>query len=216
MQKIIKIIYFTPHSIKSILLITFLTFNASSCYHLVCEYKTRTDWWAIDNVLFCEQTEEFPYGIYGNIEGIEGAQETNEIAPVKGFRNEDKYLGFFPKNLGNFFPDLEFLAIWSSGLQEVSREDLSPFKDLRVLSFYGNKIEFLEKNLLKENKKLEYIGLGQNKINSIGGRIFNHLENLHTLHFDGNVCFSRQVASADEIGDMIEELNENCVDKKGV
>ena len=130
---------------------------------------------------------------------------------MKGFRVEKKDCKYFPGKLSNFFPNLEFLAIWEAGLSEVHQRNLAPFTELRILSFFGNDLQVLERNLLKFNTKLEYIGLGRNQIKFIEGRIFNHLKNLHSLHFDLNVCASRQVGgNRHDVWDMVEELEEKC------
>jgi len=135
----------------------------------------------------------------------------NSNSDVKGYRVYEKLLQYSPENLANFFPNLEFIAIWDAELLEIHQRDLQPYANLRILSIWKNKIEILEKNILKFNPKLEYIGLGQNRIKFVDGRIFNHLKKLYSLHFDGNVCVSRQVGDdKHEVWDLVEEIEDQC------
>lgn len=118
---------------------------------------------------------------------------------------------YLPKGLDKFFENLEFLAIWTAELKEIHAEDLAPFTKLRILSIWENEIEFLEKDLMKFNTKIEYIGFGKNRIQYVDPSVFDPLTRLHTLHFDGNDCYSKQVAG-NRIGvlKLIDEINEHC------
>jgi hypothetical protein len=120
-------------------------------------------------------------------------------------------MSYLPKGIDKFFDNLEFLAIWTAGLEKIHAEDLAPFTELRILSIWENKIEFLEKNLMKFNTKIEYIGFGKNRIQYVDSNVFHPLKRLHTLHFDGNDCYSKQVAgNRAGVLKMIEEINEHC------
>ncbi|KAL7011119.1 hypothetical protein ACKWTF_014097 [Chironomus riparius] len=190
-----------------------LLMSLTSAAELSCEYKTNTDWWAINNVYFCDQdTDLFVTKFNSNLTGVNGRHSNGKSnSDVIGYRVYEKRLHYFPAKLSNFFPNLEFIAIWDAELMEIRQRDLAPFTDLRILSIWKNKLETLEKNLFKFKTKLEYIGLGQNRIKFVDGRIFNHLKNLYSLHFDGNVCASRQVGDdKHEVWDLVEEIEDQC------
>lgn len=147
------------------------------------------------------------------IRTVNGAEFTGEVDDsVEGYRSEDKKSQYFPRGLQNFFiaDNFKFIAIWSAGLKELHQEDLAPFVNLKVFSLYGNEIEVLEKDLFKKNPKIEYLGLGQNKIKSVEGKVFRTLKNLNALHFDGNACASRQAVEKHDIWDLVEEINAEC------
>lgn len=147
--------------------------------------------------------------VLDRVEGFHREGFTN--SDVRGFRSSGKRLETFPQGLENFFNNLEFIAIWTSGLKAIHREDLAPFKKLRILSIWENDIEYLEKGLLEFNTELEYIGFGKNRIQYVDGKVFNHLRKLHTLHFDNNPCLSRQVqGDREEVWDLVEEIAEKC------
>lgn len=187
--------------------------NLTSAAELYCNYKTRTDWWAIDNIYFCDQDSDlFLTKFDTSLTAVNGQHSPGSSnSDVKGYRVYEKRLHYFPGKLSNFFKNLEFIAIWDAELMEIHQKDLAPYTDLRILSIWKNKLEILERNLFRYNTKLEYIGLGQNRIKFVEGRIFNHLKKLHSLHFDGNVCVSRQVGDdKHEVWDLVEEIEDQC------
>ncbi|KAG5669388.1 hypothetical protein PVAND_017275 [Polypedilum vanderplanki] len=200
------------------LLIILFTSSQVSSLELNCNYKFHTNWWAVDNIYFCEQTTSLvttPNDIVDKIHGEHKENYGNN--DVKGFRVDDKTMNYFPKGIDKFFPNLQFIAIWTTELKEIRQSDLAPFTKLRILSIWNNQIEVLEKDLLQFNTEIEYIGFGKNNIKFVDGKIFNHLRKLHTFHFDGNDCVSRQVAgNKHEVWDLTEEIEERCSDCRRV
>ncbi|KAL7014330.1 hypothetical protein ACKWTF_015863 [Chironomus riparius] len=180
---------------------------------LSCTYKFFTDWWAIDYAYFCEQNQAVkivdPDTRVAKVKGTH--KELKDNSDVRGFRVNGQSMAYLPKGLNKFFDNLEFLAIWTTDLMEIHSEDLAQFTKLRILSIWENKIEYLEKDLMKFNPNIEYIGFGKNRIQYVDSNVFDPLTRLHTLHFDGNDCYSKQVAG-DRIGvlKMIDEMNEHC------
>jgi hypothetical protein len=121
-------------------------------------------------------------------------QDAKSIADVKELDFNSITVNFIPRGLGVFFPNLTYLQIYNCGLKSICREDLTQFpkleglwirknelitlpddlfedtKNLKKISFYCNKIEFMSSNLFKPiiGNKLEYISFGENtKIDAI-------------------------------------------------
>jgi len=120
---------------------------------------------------------------------------------------------FFPQGFHKFFDaeKIGFIAVWTTGLKEIHQHDLSQFTKMRILSLWDNDFEVIEHDLLKFNPEIEYIGLGKNKIKFIDGNVFGHLKYLHTLHIDGNVCISKQVAdNRHGVLELVREIEEKC------
>lgn len=181
---------------------------------LTCRYKTQTNWWAIDNVYFCDLKYDLATIEPNDVVTVNGCQSYGKSnADVVGFRANNKQLPYFPNGLNDYFDaeKIEFIAVWEAGLKEIHQSDLAPFTKLRILSLWANDFEVIERDLLKFNPQIEYIGLGKNKIKFIDGDVFGHLNALHTLHIDGNQCISRQVAGdRDAVLGLLDEIKENC------
>lgn len=182
---------------------------------LTCRYKTETNWWAINNIYFCELASDLetlkPNDVITSVNGRHLDDKCN--SDVVGFRASNRQLEYFPKGLPNYFDaeNIQFIAVWETGLKEIHQSDLSPFTSLRVLSLWANEFEYIEHDLLKFNPHIEYIGLGKNKIKLVDGNVFGHLKALHTLHIDGNKCISNQVAGdRNAILDLLNEIKEKC------
>lgn len=200
---------------RNFILCLFVFTSTTLAFELTCRFKTDTDWWAINDVYFCDLKKDVEISksthVLTEIDGCHLNENTN--ADVVGFRASNKKLHLFPQGLDKYFvaEKIEFIAVWSTGLKEIHQRDLSPFTKLRILSLWDNDFEVIERDLLKFNPQIEYIGFGKNKIKFIDGNVFDHLNNLHTLHIDGNACISRQVAG-DRRGvlGLIEEIKEKC------
>ncbi|XP_037035852.1 uncharacterized protein LOC119074020 [Bradysia coprophila] len=189
--------------------------STTLAFELTCRYKTETNWWAIDNVYFCDLKYDVetlkPNDVITTLHGFHLDDKSN--ADVVGFRASNKQLEYFPKGLPNYFDagKMEFIAVWETGLKEIHQSDLSPFSKLRILSLWANDFEVIERDLFEFNPHLEYIGLGKNKIKFIDGNVFGHLNALHTLHIDDNKCISRQVAGDREaVLNLFREIQEKC------
>ncbi len=185
-------------------------------FEITCNFKTNTDWWAINNVYFCDLKHDLGDAQFKNdvVTSVNGCHwNQNSDRDVVGFRAENKKVHYFPKGLTKYFKaeKIEFIALWSTGLKEIHKSDLSPFTNMRILSLWNNDFEVIERDLLKFNPQIEYIGLGKNKIKTVDGNVFGHLKNLHTLHIDGNSCISRQVAG-DRLAvlELLDEIKEKC------
>ncbi|XP_037035504.1 uncharacterized protein LOC119073823 [Bradysia coprophila] len=194
--------------------------GADSNFELTCRYETETDWWAINNVYFCD----LQYGVQtlklkDVITAVNGYHLDDKCnADVVGFRANKKPLAYFPKGLRNYFDaeKIEFIAVWETGLKEIHQSDLSPFTKLRILSLWVNDVEVIERDLLKFNPHLEYIGLGKNKIKFVDGNVFGHLNALHSLYIDDNKCISTQVTDNREaVVDLLQEIQEKCSGSNG-
>lgn len=196
-----------------ILVFTALT-SGTLAYELTCLYRTQTDWWAINNVYFCDMKNDLNGETNTVITEVKGDQLAGySNADVIGFRAYKKKLHYFPQGLDKYFDadKIQFIAIWSTGLKKIQQTDLSPFKNVRILSLWDNDFEVIEHNLLKFNPRIEYIGLGKNKIKFVDGNVFGHLNNLHTLHIDGNVCVSdAAVSDKEKLLDLLKEIEEKC------
>lgn len=184
-------------------------------FDITCDYKTDTDWWAINDVYYCDV--KFDVEITKSnavVTSIDGSHSNyNSNADVVGFRAQNVKLHYFPQGLSKFFDaeKIKFIAVWSTGLKEIHQGDLYPFTKLRVLSLWNNDFEVLERDLFKFNPEINYLGLGKNKIKFVDGNVFRPLKNLHSLYIDGNRCISKEaVGDKNQVSVLIDEIREKC------
>lgn len=129
---------------------------------------------------------------------------------VHSFQVVDKTLQFFPKDLETFFYRLVVITIENSKLKEIHQNDLTPFTNLKVLRLPANDLKFIEKDLFVYNPKLEVIILDKNKIQNIHPDVFDHLDVLRFLTFDGNSCISDNGADRNGVKNLIENVKDKC------
>lgn len=108
-----------------------------------------------------------------------------------------------PRNLGEFFPNLEGLAVVFSQLEEISKDDLSNLPRLRQLDLFENNIRSLDSNLLRGNPLLEAFSVYSNPIRRVGLKAFDNLPMLTSLHFSLTRCINER---ADESRLAVENL----------
>lgn len=188
-------------------------------YNIECEYKTKTDWYAIDNVYFCNIATNLSkcahvIDVDTTVTSVSGTHldgKTN--ADVVGFRADGKTVNYFPHGLEKFFtPDkIVFINIWSSGLKEIHGEDLAPYTNVKFISFSDNDLEVIEPDLFKYNPKLEIIGFPKNKIKKVDTTVFDQLNGLVSLYMNKNACISKEVTrNRKKVLQLINEMKKKC------
>lgn len=108
-----------------------------------------------------------------------------------------------PRNFGEFFPNLEGLAVLYSQLEEISKDDLRNLPRLRQLDLFENNIRSLDSNLLKGNPLLEAFSVYNNPVQRVGLKAFDNLPLLTSLHFSLTRCINEK---ADESRLAVENL----------
>jgi Leucine rich repeat len=109
---------------------------------------------------------------------------------VQGIVIENQALRFAPRNLNQFFPNLEAFDIYRSQIEVITKEDLENFSNLTQLNLPGNRIQSLAGNLLEGNPLLSAISFSENPIQHVDYKVFDHLEDLNTLSFMSTSCTS--------------------------
>jgi Leucine-rich repeat (LRR) protein len=115
-----------------------------------------------------------------------------------------------PKGIATFFSKVEWLQMWKSGLISITKEDLKPFSNLKLIRFISTQIESLEEDLFQFNPKLTRIELNLNKIKHVGANLLNSLTYLESADFSSNVCINKKADNRYQIQDLIRELETNC------
>lgn len=140
-----------------------------------------------------------------------------------------------PGSLQSFFPNLESLSVYRSGIQELKKEDLKGLNRLRNFVFRENNLETLESDLFSElpllisinlignklkviekdffigNPLLEIIDFSENPIKHVAYHVFDHLHSLRVLYFRHSSCVNRYAENNHtEVELLISSLIESC------
>lgn len=122
---------------------------------------------------------------------------------------------FFPQNLHEKFPKLEFITFFSANISTLRKSDLESFgSQLKILNFYDNNLEVIEADLFEENPNLVSIDLGLNKIKHVAEGALNNLKNLKYLGFQSNPCHSGNGQNRQSVIEFIQEIENKCGDHK--
>lgn len=121
-----------------------------------------------------------------------------------------KHVEYFPQGLEEIFPNLGSISFDHSGLKEICQKDLKPFYKLKVASFTGNLIEFLDRDLFLFNSDLIEVRFSSNKISYICPNIFKHLSSLKTLYMNGNLCIDELAFGEEKVKILIQKIKINC------
>lgn len=110
------------------------------------------------------------------LEGKHDVGKSNEA--VKEVTFEHCNMKKVPKGLKKLFPNFEILIISYSGLENVTREDLAEYKNLKKIDFSNNKFEFLPGDLFEDFENLEEIYFDDNQLTVIEPEILDKLDKL--------------------------------------
>jgi hypothetical protein len=119
-------------------------------------------------------------------------------------------VNFMPKGLEKLFPQIERIAIYSSKLKEITKEDLAPFPMLKVLFLYSNDLETLPSNLFEANPEITHVEFLNNKLKFVGENILSPLKKLIFASFGLNPCINMDAETKDKVPALIEELQNKC------
>lgn len=103
---------------------------------------------------------------------------------MKGLVIIDTNLEVFPRNVEEFFQNLESLSISSSQITKISKEDLQNYPKLKVLLLFGNKIKHVYNNAFANNPGLKGISLNANPVRNVAANVLDHLSDLIYLGFN--------------------------------
>ncbi|KAG4077682.1 hypothetical protein HA402_015725 [Bradysia odoriphaga] len=119
---------------------------------------------------------------------------------LEGFDNDDvealEYnapIGFTPRNVSSFFPNLQLIKANGIESDSLTREDLTGFARLRSLRFSGNNLKEIGNDLFIENPLLTLISFDNNQIRHVAHNVFDKLAGLRTLYMMNNSCIDQFV-----------------------
>lgn len=173
-----------------------------------CVYSME-DWVILDKVYGC--TVQKPKSLAGDntlVSVSKSHLKGKTLKSVETINIENATMATFPKNMEKSFPSLKGIRIARSGLEVITKEDLKPFPELKVLCLWANRLTTLDGNLLVNNPSLEFINFGSNYIQHVGPNFFSPLTKLVAAYFEENPCINN--TSQFDIAQLKFELAVKC------
>lgn len=118
---------------------------------------------------------------------------------VENLNIYEQNLTFVPKNIDKFFKNLKLLGWYNSNLMQLSAVDLRPFPQLLVMIIRFNDLPSIDGDLLKYNTKLRFVSFMGNRVQHIGRDLVANLKDLEWLEFLLNTCIHRQATTRSEV-----------------
>lgn len=156
---------------------------------------------------------------------------------VKFVRFDNSIIDFVPKQLYEFFENLERLEITNSTLQVLDKNSFAQGVNLREihlennniqvvegnafekltklesLNLDGNHVQYLKGELFKNNAQLQHVNLRNNMINYIDQSLVYSLKNLKSLDLSGNDC-AQNLFENDDLENVESELKSCFINAK--
>lgn len=155
--------------------------------------------WTISNVFICEASVVR----IGDLRTVTSVSNNlpfgRNLTDVKGISIMDQTQHYFPRNLSNFFPNIEVIRVRNIGLREISGEDIEDFPSLRQISLSVNDITSLGKDLFASNRMLQAISFDYNPVMHVAHSVFANLYNLRWLRFGNTTCINQLVDDSYEL-----------------
>lgn len=171
--------------------VAFYIFTNVQSSQITCSFKNQ-EFWQLGSLYGCLAKVNLDENQNVNeISGAHAAGKTNE--DVKGIKFEANSGKLLPTGIDVFFPFLEaIVAELSKDFIKVSREDFAPFRRLRQVHIYGNKIQELDSDLFISNPLIAHISFGGNPLKHIGHRTFESLKELASIYLVSANCINNE------------------------
>lgn len=141
---------------------------------------------------------------------VEGRGKT--ITDVTMFHSDQNTFKKFPRNLRDFFPNIEMVDIYEAGLTQITREDLSNIGvKLKSLWLMRNEIRRITSDLFLDTPNIEWINLSENDIVHVEIGAFTGYNNLGKLFFKLNPCFDGATSQASRVKELAGHIENFCV-----
>jgi hypothetical protein len=192
-----------------VIFILLLGVLASKALVIDCTYSVRTTW-SLGNLYTCTAKVVF----VGDARYVTGVS-VNHLSgkgnvDVKALGIEGQTIGFVPKDIKRFFPNLESFMMHRAGLREVYSVDIEGFPKLRELHLYGNPITQVSNNLFAKTPLVESISFNQNPIQHSSQNVFDHLVNLKRLYLSGSDCLDESAYNRTEVVKLVRKIKVFC------
>lgn len=194
--------------IKICLFLALFSIQTANSVIFDCKFETAT-WPNTKNVYSCD-VQSITADDKEDVVTVTGDHAKGKDNGDVKFLNIGLEVGNIPTNIGNTFKKLKGVQFWYAGLASITKDDIKQFSELEIFSVHGNKLEFLDGDLLNHNSKFEWIDFRNNSISQIGPNLLKSLKDLDAIFFSGNICIDRDAESSKTIKELIEQLPSLC------
>lgn len=156
---------------------------------LDCKYSVMDDWKTF-MVYTCEARFITISGSR-EVTAVSGthAEDQNEN-DVEGLRLTNQNIGFFPRSIGDFFPNLVAIRMDYIGVVAFTPEDFIGLSNLRQLAMEFNNLQVIDYNSFGGSPLIRSIDFNHNPIRHVAHNAFVRLTELSTLLVFSAVCIS--------------------------
>jgi hypothetical protein len=167
----------------------------------------------IGTVYACNRLTTVELGDGKQIADISGDHvQGRDNANVKGFFSQTStHSTYFPRNLGEFFPNLISLHFGQSNFTSISSNDLRNLPTLEVFIMYHSKLLSIDGDLFQNTPNLRVVGIAYNPLlQHVGFNLLTDLSRLQIGNFYENGCINMYAGTSDQIQELKRVLPIQC------
>lgn len=142
------------------------------------------------------------------LDGIHAEGQDNRNVEALLYNQQD--IGFTPRNISWFFPNLIWLNADTINSPELGREHLEGLQSLRTLRFGNNKLREIEYDLFIDNPLLTAIYFEYNPIRHVAHNAFDHLSGLRILLMYENACINELANNRGDVETLLFQILLEC------
>lgn len=159
---------------------------AISCNAIALHCRFETIRYNSNEIYACTATALIETRIE-SVTAIFGTHQTGKgNGDVLGLTIISQNMGFFPRNIEEFFPNVAVIDFSNNSISSISNQNLIPFPNLRHLGVASNRISSLDSNLFSGLNSLRFILLSDNAINSLDSNLFAGLNSGSFIDLSNN------------------------------
>lgn len=204
--------YFFPFRFARIFLIA-LSLSLTSSMVLECNFRMAQIPF-VQRIYTCEDPRVVSFGDGKNIVEITGNHlEGMGNFDVRGFHTRSNYpanLTEFPRNIGDFFPNMVYLGMLNTSIASVPSESLRFMASLEFFSFSHSDVTSLDGDLFALTRNLRWIWIDHHPLQHVGQGLLTGLSRLQRVDMDHNTCIDQRALSEGQIQDLKRDLLIQC------
>jgi Leucine rich repeat len=180
----------------------------TTALYLDCTYSMRSHW-TVPNIYTCTARPIFVGDPHNVTDVSQNHLAGRNNSDVKGLSIRNHNIKVLPRNVDQFFTNIEAIDITNT-LEEISREDLAVFPNLKELHLNDNKVQVINSNLFQGNPLMSAISFISNPIRNVAAGVFDDLADLVQLRFDGVACHSQAATNRATVNALIPRISVQC------
>jgi uncharacterized coiled-coil protein SlyX len=159
---------------------------------ITCKFYIREgQFTGFGNIYACDATISFSDGDQVQVKYVNGTHMSGKSnADVQSFNilNQENVVRV-PRELYQYFPNLEVIYFYKTGLKEITSDDFINLSKLVSFDFNPNKIETIGNDVFKhQGSNIRSLSFHGNPIKNIGINVFSRMSNLQVIHFGLTPC----------------------------